>query len=202
MDILNKINQRLYTHEEYRDMEIVLEISMILDDSANMNEAFDLNTLKKGAGALLKSIGGGAHKSGDGLIQVALKSGKLMAEFIWHTLRAAAGNEDSKVRMKELANTQITKEQVLDFLLKLDMATLHLVSGPLHLIDAVTGWHIWAHIKTKSEDMLTKAKNAITNLTDAAKEAGDEVKNKLKQLMHGIARLFGLDDLQSVIKSI
>lgn len=136
----------------------------------------------------------GTHKSGDGLIQIALKSGKLMAEFVFHALRGAAGNQKSIDRVKEMAKKEITKEQFLDFLLKLDTATLHLVTGPLHIIDAWTGWHVWAHIKTKAVPSLEKAKKAIHDLADAARTAETDVKKKLKSLMHGIARLFGLDD--------
>ena len=202
MDIIDKINSKMYSYDEIRDMEIVLEMAMLIDDETVVNEAFDLSVFKTGAKALMKGLGMGAHKEADGLIQMALKSGKVMAEFIWHALKAAAGNEASKVRVKELANKEIKKEQVVDFLLKLDTATLHFVSGPLHMIDALTGWHIWAHIKSKSEDMLTKAKNAIKNLVDAAKGADEAVRKKLKGLMHGIARLFGLEDVQTIIKAV
>lgn len=202
MDILDKINSKLYSHDEIRDMEIILEMSMLIDENTIINEAFDLAMFKTSAKALMKAAGIHAGKSGDGLIQIALKSGKTMAEFIWHGLKAAGGNEESKVRVKEIANTEITKEQFLDFLYKLDMATMHLVTGPLHMIDALTGWHIAAHIKKSGDDMLAKAKTAIQNLVDAAKGTTDEVKKKLKSLMHGIARLFGLDAEQNLIKQV
>ena len=45
----------------------------------------------------------------------------------------------------------LKKEDVLDFLLNLDMATLHIVSGPIHTIDAITGWHLWANVKDKAK---------------------------------------------------
>jgi len=202
MDILNRINNNLYSFDEKRDMEIVLEMAMLIDNECVINEAFDVSKFKSGVKGLMKSIGIGTHKTGDGLIQVALKSGKLMAEFIWNILKAAGGDKDAVTRVKEIANTEIKKEEFLDFLLKLDMATLHLVSGPLHLVDALTGWHIWAHIKGKTEDAMEKAKNAIKNLVDAAKEADESVRKKLKSLMHGIARLFGLDQEQQLIKQV
>jgi len=202
MDILDKINGKLYSYDELRDMEIVLEMSMLIQEDDLMNEAFDLSLLKTGGKALMKGLGLHASKSGDGLIQMALKSGKLMAEFVWHILKAAAGNKDSKIRVKEIANTQISKEDFMNFLLKLDMATLHMVTGPLHMLDAITGWHIGVHIKSKVGDIMIKAKEAINNLVDAAKGTDTSIRKKLKSLMHGIARLFGLDDEQSTIKSL
>ena len=203
MDIIDKIDLYSHTTEEIRDMEILLEMAMIVDDEMTLNEAFNVADLKKMGSGLLKKLGMHGHKSGEGLISIALKSGKLMAEFIYHTLRGAAGNKDSIERVKEIANTEISQEQFVDFLMKLDMATMHLVTGPLHLLDAWTGWHITAHLKSKVEPMLVKAKKAIADLADAAKGAGDDVKKKLKSLMHGIARLFGLDaEAQQVIKAV
>ncbi len=202
MDIIDKIDQNLYSYDEIRDMEIIMEMAMIIDDDTVINEAFDLKTFKSGMQSLMKGVGIGAHRSGEGLIQIALKSGKTMAEFVWHAFRAAAGKEESKTKLKELARKEITKEQFLDFLLKLDMATLHMVSGPLHLVDALTGWHIWAHIKSHSENVIDKAKAAIRNLVDAAKSADSPIKKKLKGLMHGIARLLNLEDEQKLIAQV
>jgi len=203
MDIIDRIDLYSHTHQEIRDMEILIEMAMIVEDDMTLNEAFNVADLKSKGKALLKSLGMHTHSSGDGLIQIALKSGKTMAEFIFHSLKGAAGNQKSIIRVKELANTEITKEQLMDFLLKLDMAFLHVLSGPLHAVDAWTGWHVWAHIKSSTETALSKAKKAIHDLADAAKSASDEVKKKLKSLMHGIARLFGLDaESQSVIKAV
>ncbi|KFZ25653.1 MAG: hypothetical protein KQ78_02146 [Candidatus Izimaplasma bacterium HR2] len=202
MDILDRINSNLYNYDEMRDMEIVLEMAMLIDDKTIINEAFSLNTFKTGMDALMKKIGLHTHKSGEGLIAIALKSGKVMSEFVWHALKAAVGNEESKVRVKELANTEIKKEDFVNFLLKLDTVTLHMITGPIHMIDAITGWHIGTHIKSKVEDTLTKAKNAIKNLIDAAKGTEKSVKKKLKSLMNGIVRLFGLEDEKTLIKQI
>jgi len=201
-DIIQRIEMFMHTSEEIRDMEIIIEMAMIVDDDMTLTEAFNIADLKAKGTSMLKKIGMGTHNTGDGLIQIALKSGKIMAEFIFHAIRAAGGNEKSVERVKELANTEVSKEQLMDLLLKLDMATLHLISGPLHAIDAWTGWHVWAHIKTATETGLSKAKKAIADLADAAKSASDEVKKKLKSLMHGIARLFGIDDLQNTIKAV
>jgi hypothetical protein len=188
---------------ENHDLAIIIEMAMLVDDDMSLNEAFNVSDLKSMGKGLMKKLGMHGHKTGDGLIQVALKSGKVMAEFVYHALRGAAGNEDSKARVQELARKEITKEQFMDFLLKLDMATLHLVSGPLHAIDAWTGWHIWAHIKSGTETALMKAKKAISDLATAAKSANDTVKVQIKNYIHGIARLFGFhDEVSSVIKGV
>ena len=193
MDILDKLNSTIYNYDELRDMEIVLEMGMLVSDDVMINEAFELGMFKTGMKALMKGAGIGAHKSGEGLIQIALKSGKVMAEFIWNALKAVKGDEVAKQRVIELANKEIKKEQVLDFLLKLDTATLHLVSGPLHIIDALTGWHVWAQIQGHTEDAMAKGRAAIRNLIDASKSADEVVKKKIKGYIHGVAKLLGID---------
>ncbi len=203
MDIVDKINLYSHTINEIHDMEILIEMALILEEDIMINEAFDVAMLKNMGKTILKSIGIDTHKTGDGLIQVAIKSGKNIAELIYHALKGVAGNKESIERVKEIANKEITKEQFLDFLLKLDMATLHLVSGPLHAIDAWTGWHVWAHIKTQAESSMEKAKKAIMDLADAAIAASNEIKSKLKSLMFNIARLFGIhDEVKEFIKAV
>ncbi len=194
MDIVDKINNKMFSYDEARDMEVMLEIALLVDDSMTLNEAFDVGSFKNKMNSLMKSSGLTTHKSGEGLITTALKSGKIMAEFIWHTLKAAGGNEKSKERVKEIANTKISKEDFMDFLMKLDMATLHLIMGPIHMIEALTGWHIKASIKTKVDTATTKAKDAIKNLIDLAKTANDTTRKKMKSLISGVAKIFGVED--------
>ncbi len=202
MDIIDKIDQSMYNYDELRDMEIVLEMALLIDEDTIINEEFSLSGFKSGMSSLMKKTGFGAHKHSEGLIGIALKSGKIMAEFIWHALKAVGGNEKSKERVKEIANTEITKDDFMNFLLKLDLATLHLITGPLHFIDAVTGWDITYKMKSKSGDVLKKAKEAIENLMTASKSVDVTVRKKLKSLMHGVARLFGFDDVQEIISQV
>ena len=56
------------------------------------------------------------------------------------------------------------------------MATAHIVSGPIHLIDAWTGWHLWANVKNKAQsakkvvvDAIKKLKEFISNVYDKTK---------------------------------
>ena len=202
MDLLDRINQRMYSYDEIRDMEIVLEMALLIDDNTKIDEAFDISVFKSSMSSVMKAAGLHSEKSGPGLISIALKSGKIMAEFIWHVLKAAAGNKESKIRVKELANTKITKEDFLNFIMKLDLATLHIITGPLHLVDAITGWHIGVQIKTKVDDVTTKATKAIENLIDAAKSTEAATRKKLKSLMHGISKLFGIESIQQDIKQL
>lgn len=192
MDIIDKINLYSYSHQEVQDMKTLMEIAMFMEeDVAVINEAgFDI---KGKLNSAMKMLGIHGHKTGDGVIQVALKSGKILAELLWYTIKAATGDEKAKAKVKELANTEITKEQVLDFLLKLDMLSLHAISGPLHMLDALTGWHIWAHVKKTVEPVAKRAKVAIENLKQLAGQLEAKAKKQVVNYIQGLARLFGFD---------
>lgn len=61
-----------------------------------------------------------------------------------------AAIKGDKAKVKEIAS-KLDKGEVIDFLLKLDTLTAHLVTGPIHIIDAITGWDLMANIKAKAE---------------------------------------------------
>ena len=202
MDITQKLTQYAYTKDEIRDMNSLLEIAMFMEqDVERLDEAFSLAAITKSANGLLKKAGLHLH-TGDGIIQMAMKSGKNVAKLFWYAMKGASGDKEAKAKAIELANTEVSKEQVMDFLLKLDMATNHVISGPIHLIDAWTGWHLWAGIKDMATDGLKKAKEAIENLIAVAKDAEASVKLKLKGYMHGIAKLIGLDAEHKAIQAL
>jgi hypothetical protein len=42
--------------------------------------------------------------------------------------------------------------------LNIDNNTLHILTAPIHAIDALTGWHIWANVKSDIMDLTVKVK--------------------------------------------
>jgi len=59
------------------------------------------------------------------------------------------------------------KSEFIDFLLKLDMVTMHIFTGPIHMIDAVTGWDLMANIKShahKAESLIDTISKTIEEL--------------------------------------
>ncbi|MCK5538500.1 MAG: hypothetical protein KAI79_16860, partial [Bacteroidales bacterium] len=58
-------------------------------------------------------------------------------------------------------------EELVDFLYKLDLVTLHLITGPLHFIDGLTGWELipkFKELKSEAQSAINKIKKAIDNL--------------------------------------
>jgi hypothetical protein len=179
--------------KENNGIESIVEVSMFLEDFDYMNEGIGdfLGKVK----SFLPNIGIHAHKSGSGLVQILSKAGKHMAKFFWHAMKAATGNEESKKIVKEMANKEVKKGDIIDFLIKLDTVTLHLVSGPIHMIEALTGWHIGAHIKSDIKNVMTKAKDAIETLKNIAKDAEQGIRKKILQYINGLRRLIGLESV-------
>ena len=113
----------------------------------------------------LSKVGLHAHK-GKGVINYITQFGTLAGKMI-----LAAVKGDSK-KVKELAN-QITKEELIDFLFKLDQVSLHIITGPIHFIDGLLGWHLAAnldHLKKGTQDILSKIWQAIVTIKDHVKQ--------------------------------
>jgi hypothetical protein len=179
--------------DELYHMNALLEISIFMEtDLDRLDEEFSIAALGKSASSLMAKAGLHVQKH-DGLVQQAMKGGTILAKFVWYAIKAATGDKDAKVKVKEMANSEVKKEDVLSFLLNLDMATLHVFTGPIHFIDAVTGWHLWANVKEKAGKGFEKAKKALDNLIDVAKSTEQKIASKLTSHVHGIARLLGLE---------
>jgi hypothetical protein len=140
---------QLTTEEKLICMLCLAEESDMLNESVELIESrlakFGLHAVRsKGLIDYVKSIGTGAG----GMLLAAIK-----------------GDKD---KIKQIASG-IEKSDVVDFFLKLDQATLHLVTGPLHMIDAITGWHIGADIHKhveKAKSVIADVKDSIINVKD------------------------------------
>ena len=82
------------------------------------------------------------------------------------------GTEEIKKMLKS-----ITKEDVMDFLLKLDSATLGILSKPIDLISKLTGWQIKANLKKIGKNIVDIVQDIYTSLKD--------IKDKVVQVFRG-----------------
>ena len=160
MSLKNYMNESQELNEMETRMFILVnlleqDLNSINESSAEMlvesiSDKLDKVGLKlhKGKGILsyVKSFTGGAGK-----VMLALFKG------------------DAK-KAKEILKT-VEKEDVLDFLYKLDLGTLHLITGPLHTIDAWTGWDL--SVKMKSH--MQKASSVFDQLKDALRNVKQKI---------------------------
>jgi hypothetical protein len=84
---------------------------------------------------------------------------------------AIKGDKDEVLRIAKTFD----KAKFIDFLLKLDMLSMHIITGPIHMIDAITGWDLMANLKSHA----VKAENII----DSIEKAISDLKSKISTLM-------------------
>ena len=139
------------------DQELVENITQVLFLQEYGDEIFDGEILNEGKiDVLLKKAGLHVHKS-KGLIAYLRSANIGVAKIMVAAIKG--DKEGIKAVLKS-----VKKEDVLDFVLKFDMATAHIITYPIHLIDAVTGWHLWAAIQDRTaslSDVVGVIKDAV-----------------------------------------
>jgi len=177
------ISFKKFKYEEYlvNEMEDKIALLVYLSENNEMiNESYDMENLTEsqkiilveGVNDWLNKVGMKLHK-GDGIIDYLVGFTKGAGKLIM-----AAVKKD-KEEVKKIASS-LDKGKVIDFLLKLDMATLHIVTGPIHFVDAVTGWDLMANLKHAAEgakdmlkifyDAIKKVKDSISTVLDGNKQ--------------------------------
>jgi len=171
-----EFNESLKSKKLTEDLEDRIALLVYMAENDEMiNESYDMENLTEaqeemiveGIHDWLAKVGMKLHK-GDGIIDYILQFSKGAGQLIM----AAIQGDEKKV--KGIA-ASFKKEKLLDFLLKLDMATLHVVTGPIHFIDAVTGWDLMANLKGAAET----AKDKLKNFYDAMKKVKDSISTVL-----------------------
>lgn len=173
------------------DIIALLEIASFLEDYSEVSEG--IGEWSKKLKSILPKIGLHATKGQSSLVQIIGGASNIMAKLLWNALMTSiTGNQIYKDKVKEIANTEISKADVIDFLLRLDTLTLHAITGPIHIIDAITGWHIGSNIASGVDDLVDRSKRAIDHLTHIRNMSKDRtIKDKLSSYMKGIGILLG-----------
>jgi len=167
-----------YLSEQKQFELAVLELA-VLAESTKDDSILDEAILDKAHGALTAI---GLHaKQGKGLLHYALSAGKGIAKLFGAAVRGDTG------KIKEIGKT-VKKEEILDFLLKLDQATMHVVTGPLHTIDAVLGLHLAANLSAAAISATTAFKQAIATAKHQVHAAVANAKTKTK-ILNNIGRI-------------
>jgi hypothetical protein len=179
-----------FLNEEDQIQSLVKEMMFIMDtDSETLNEMMiaEDDALLEGK---LKDFGKGlvhVSKGNRSLIKYFKSAGKGLGKMFIALMK---GDVDT---VKDIAKT-VKSSDVLDFLLKLDAATLHLITGPIHSLEAITGWHIWANIQ--------KAQKGSSKLVDKIKNAIKVIKQNIGSLIAGVKQKEYLKYLDTIENSV
>jgi|SRR6056297_228114 len=169
---------------EYTDIDTLLELYFFIEYHNRIDEAFDF-------GKLLSKMG--FHvKKGKGLIHTMKSASKGTKDLLWYTFKLYQGDEDYREKIINLYKS-INKEDVIDVLLRLDMLTLHAITGPIHMLDAITGWHLAPNLKRKATDIKDRVKRVIDHLSTIKKEyTDDKVKKEVDRMLNQFKELFSI----------
>jgi len=164
-----------------------VEIAYFIDQYDELNENV-MADMVKGFKSLLPKLGLTSHK-GKGLIQILAQSTKGAALMLYYAFKVSMGEDQYKEKIKQLI-TSISREDLMDILMRLDLLTLHAITGPIHIIDALTGWHIGVDTMARAREVDIKAKKALQHLTDLSVTTIGETKKKLTTFIKQIKNVF------------
>ncbi len=179
------IRKAIQTEKEKKICEDMFYSMLVLEqlELGKLNE-----NLNESVGDILKKFGLELEKKSPGVIEYAAKFTKGLGLFVYYALK-----KDTE-KIKELMG-KFKKEDLMDFLMKLDMVTLHMITGPIHFINGITGWDLEAHIQ--------KIKNAGENAIDTIKKTITKLKTDISTAFDSTLRAVAfskLDDLEKILQ--
>ncbi len=158
-------------------------------------EKLDINILNESEEAINEGVKDVLHKMGihtskePGIIEYAAKFTKGVGQIVYYAMK-----KDEK-KVKEIY-AKFKKEDVLDFFYKLDMATLHIITGPLHFIHATLGIHLAPAIITAAK----KGAKLVDQIKAAIKQVKDKVKDVFAPKLQPVA-VQKLNDIEGMLGS-
>jgi hypothetical protein len=197
---------RLQQHIDNNDLGIIIEAMVIIEECRKVDEINEgvtdsMSKMIKSVKSMLKKKKPEVSKMVEkekGLIHYFKDLGVGGSQMMYHAFNAYYNkNNESKQRVKELSKS-VKKEHVMDVLLKLDVLSLHLVTGPLHILEAVTGWNILHHIKNKVEPVEKRIKTALHALESLKNDLTGDMKTQLLRYTNGLRRVFDVGEFQKI----
>jgi hypothetical protein len=188
--------------EVAQDAMSLLETAIFMDKYNHLDEGIlsKLGDFKKALDDKLRKIGLHTAQS-KGLIQYLFTINKNIIKLLYYgiELSDAAPHAREKAREEILKiKNSVTKEEVLNFLYRLDKVTLGIITTPLKMIDGLTGWHISGDIKHKVEPALEKARKAIEWLEATKEELTGKLKAQLQKYVNALRRVFNFGDFKKI----
>lgn len=154
----------------------LLEMAMLMDEDFNIDMINESTILDEGKLQDIKNLftkanldkgldkaGFKLHR-GKGILGYLSSAGVGVAKLMIAGIRG-----DKEAAMKIVKS--VKKKDVLDFLYKLDLGTLHLFTGPVHWIDAWTGWDLTVVMKTAGQK--------AAQIADIVKQSVDKIKTTI-----------------------
>ncbi len=171
------------THTEFTSTEAIMQCRTVIAELAVLSQTdYNEDLINEGITDTFKNLTAEiGSNSSKGLFHYFKDFSKGMGKFF-----VAAVKGDTKT-MKALANKEVTKEDMLNILVRMDEITLGLISAPVTMIDAITGWDLVLTIKKNAHKINNKAK---------------EFQLALKTVKTGITQLFDGAPQKKMLKAV
>ena len=171
------------------DKQQILEIAFFMSMNPNqLNENIGSSIMRaaKKAGLNIKGSGG------RGLISILSKTSKYMGQVMYYAFKAHGGDKEARVKLKELLQKRVSREELFDFLLKLDAVTFSAITGPINIIDAIMGWSTVANIRKSAVKVDDRITNAIDSLLSSAEDLPDKIRRRVITNISKLKKIVGV----------
>jgi hypothetical protein len=183
MKLKSFIDQETQLKEDITDL---LNVLILLDDSLDESISSKIE-------GFLSSIGFSLKKN-TGLIQMLYRAGKDVYNIVVAAIKAVNGGEREKAILKTvIKESRISKEQFLDFVLKLDDVALGILRQPLVMIEALTGWQIAPNIENLKK-VKERILNAVGEVESLLTKLSAKISNKTKIYLDKIKNIVVTDN--------
>lgn len=189
---MQSLKEHIYITEQRETIVSLLEFIMFMEDGESLvlAEARGEN-VKAGLGKIANKLGVTVHGRKN-LLKLIASVGKNTGLALVYAMRAHMGQEGSKEKLESTLKTANIKSELTDLVLRLDTLTLHFLTGPIHMIDAITGWHIGADLHNAAKTPNTHIKTALDTIIKASQAIRDKPRKTLNRSIDKIRKIFAV----------
>jgi len=189
---MQSLNEHIYITERKEAIASLLEFIVFIEEGESLilSEAKG-ESIKAGLGKVANKLGISVHGRKN-LLQLVTSVGKNTGLALVYAARSHMGQTGAKEKLENILKTSNIKSELADLILRLDTLTLHLFTGPIHIIDAITGWHLGADLQNKAKTPNTHVKTAIDTIIKASNVIKDKPRRTLNRSIEKIKKIFAV----------
>jgi len=189
---MQSLKEHIYITERKEAIASLLEFIVFMEEGESLilSEARG-ESVKAGISKVASKLGIAAHGRKN-LLKLIASVGKNTGLALVYSIRAHGGNSEAKDKLATILKTANIKSELTDLILRLDALTLHLLTGPIHIIDALTGWHIGADLQQKTKTPNTHIKTALDTIIKASNAIKDKPRRTLNRSIEKIKKIFAV----------
>jgi len=168
----------------------LLEYMIILESGENLLNEGRMDSVKSTLSGIAKRLGISGHGNKN-LLSVMSSVGKNARSALVYAMQAFAGDEKAKEKLKSLRGSKEVRAELGDLILRLDALTMHFLTGPIHMMDAITGFDLAEKIREAATGETHHIDNAIQTIEKAGSKLQRDKTSKVRKSLNLIKKVFG-----------